>query len=101
MAVTVTAVDVTYPNLKCWDIVATADADTTATIAHGFGVIPTYVWGQQLLSQALTALSGWTLAFDATNVTATKLTSAGSGNAAAQFRVYAFRPHSVVRQVIM
>lgn len=82
------------------DIVASADADVTATVTHnmqisaadlaaGFplvSIIPT-------LSQALAALSSWSVTTIATNtVVLTKLATAGSGNAAAQLRVTVLRP---------
>lgn len=75
-----------------FDIIATADGDTvTASIPHGIGSIPDVV-GQQLISQALTALSAWALTtLDVTNLVFTKLASTGSGNAGAQFRVYVQR----------
>jgi len=87
------------------DVTATSDADTTATITHNFGstaaelangfpvvsVVP-------ILSQALTTLSAWAVTAIATNsITLTKLTSTGSGNAAAQIRVSIRKPHSLVR----
>lgn len=79
------------------DVIATADADTTLVIAHGLGVAPAEFYLVPLLSQALTALSAWTAAVDATNITLTKLTSTGSGNAGAQLRVVAKRPHTIGR----
>ena len=80
------------------DVIATADADTTATIPHTLGAAPLEVTITQLISQALTALSAWAVTtIDATNVVLTKLTSVGSGNAAAQVRVIIKRPHSIGR----
>lgn len=80
------------------DVIATADADTTATIAHGLVTAPQEVTITPILSQALAALSGWAVTtIDATNVVCTKLTTAGSGNAAAQLRVIIKRPHSLGR----
>lgn len=81
------------------DITADADADTvTGNIAHGLGAIPLSACGIQLLSQALTALSAWALTtLDATNLELTKLASAGSGNAAKQYRVEVSLPHSIVK----
>lgn len=79
------------------DVIATADADTTLVIAHGLGAAPAEVTMTPLLSQALTALAAWTVAIDATNLTLTKLASVGSGNAAAQLRVIAKRPHTIGR----
>lgn len=87
------------------DIVATADADTTATVTHNFGLSAADLAAGDpritltpLLSQALTALSGWAVTTIATNsLTLTKLTSVGSGNANAQLRVSVQRPHSITK----
>lgn len=84
------------------DIIATADADTTATIPHLQGSTnppgstpPLKVTITPVLSQALTALSAWTAATGAANVVLTKLASTGSGNAAVQVRVTIEKPHSI------
>jgi len=87
------------------DVVATADADTTATITHNFGLSAAELNSGSpvidfipLISQALTALSGWAVTAIATNsITLTKLTSTGSGNASAQLRVTIMRPHSITK----
>lgn len=80
------------------DVIATADADVTATIPHGLGAAPAEVTITPMLSQALAALSAWAVTtIDATNVVCTKLATAGSGNAAVQLRVVAKRPHSLGR----
>lgn len=79
---------------KTFDVTATADADTTATIAHGFGAAPAEVSLRPLLANHY--VSQWTVsAVDATNITLTKGTGVGSGNAGAQVRVQARRPHSI------
>lgn len=65
-------------------VIATADADTTATIPHGMGVTPREVVLMPLL-QAPAAVSDWAVTTkDATNVVLTKGTGVGSGNAGAQ-----------------
>jgi len=76
-----------------WTVIATADGDvTTGNIAHGLGVIP-HVTIRPALSQALTALSAWTVAVpDVTNIVGTKLASTGSGNAGVQLVIQADRP---------
>jgi hypothetical protein len=87
------------------DVVATADADTTATITHNFGLSAAELASGDpriiltpTLSQALTALSAWAVTTVATNsITLTKLTSTGSGNASAQLRVSIQRPHSITK----
>lgn len=79
-------------------VIATADADTTATAPHGFLTTP-LLWGvTQVLSQALTALSAWAVASPgATNLVGTKLASTGSGNAAVQCILWAMTPHSLIK----
>lgn len=86
MAVTVTTI-IASPTCNISDIIATADGDTAATVTHGLGGIPAEVYGTQLISQALTALSAWALTSRlAATVVWTKLASTGSGNAGAQLR---------------
>lgn len=85
-AVTVTNVLVDN-NKRIDDIEATADADTTATIAHGFGATPLEVFITAIV-QATAAISLWAATtIDATNVVLTKGTGVGSGGAGAQIRV--------------
>ncbi len=70
------------------DVVATADADTTATIPHGLGAIPGTVILTELL-QVPAAISAWAATtIDTTNVVLTKGVGVGSGDAAAQLRVF-------------
>jgi len=71
------------------DVTATADADTQAVLAHGFGSTPQIVNLDPQVDAAYTAR--WTFTADATNVTVAKSTAAGSGNAAAQLRVSVYR----------
>lgn len=79
-------------------VIATADADTTATAPHGLSATP-LLWGfTQVLSQALTALSAWAIAAPGTtNLVGTKLTSTGSGNAGIQAIFWAMAPHSLIK----
>lgn len=87
------------------DVIATADADTTATITHNFGLSAAELASGSpvidfvpIISQSLTALSSWAVTAIATNsVTLTKLTSTGSGNANPQVRVFIQRPHSITK----
>lgn len=92
MAYTVTTVRRTADELVL-DIIKSADADTvTGNIAHGMGVIPN-VEVTQILSQALAAMSNFAVTtIDVTNIELTGLATVGSGNAAAQIRVYVRRP---------
>ena len=72
---------------RIFDCTATLDADTTLAIAHGMAAAPEIVILTWLTAAAASArLSLWTFAVDATNVTLTKATTAGSGNASAQVR---------------
>jgi len=64
-------------NKKIVDITFSADADTTATVAHGFGVTPEEITLTPLTSQASVGLPRAST-IDATNVVVTKQTTAGS-----------------------
>jgi len=100
MAVTVTAVAQAAGysprnQSSIWDIVATADGDTTATITHGLIGTPQDIQLTPLL-QAPALLSGWAVTgISATTVTLTKSTTASSGNAGAQLRAVVRVPHSI------
>lgn len=94
-AVTVTPV-VAGVTLHISDVIATADADTTATVPHGLAAAPSVVILTPLL-QAPAGLSLWAATtINATNVICTKSTAVGSGNAGAQLRVIAMLPHSII-----
>ena len=94
MAVSFTPISPQGTFTKVWTAIATADADTTLTIPHGFSAAPVNVSFVPLLAAGVT--SAWTLTtIDATNLVLTKGTGAGSGNAGAQIRVTAALPHSV------
>lgn len=100
MSVTVTAVTQAagYPprsQTSVWDVIATADADTTATITHGLIGTPQDIQITPLL-QAPAAVSLWAVTtINSTQVVLTKGTGVGSGNAGAQLRVIARVPHSI------
>lgn len=87
MAVSLTTVFLSN-DLRVTDVIATADADTTATIPHGFGPgVPVDV-SISPMNQAVSALSLWALeTLSGTTVVLTKATTASSGDAAAQLRV--------------
>lgn len=96
MAVTVSQIFL-GANIQINDIIATADADVAATIpsklgaggTNGSSAIPSEVYLTPMLSQALTALSGWSFNWQSTptlNYSLVKLASTGSGNAAVQLR---------------
>ena len=113
MAVTVTylwpATGVTAPTIATGladkvraDVIASADGDVAATITHNMAISAAdlllgkpEVYLTPILSQALTALPMWAATSILTNtVVLTKLASVGSGNAAAQLRVYVSRPNT-------
>lgn len=86
------------------NIIKSADGDTAATVTHNLGTGTAglalghpWVILEPLLSQALTALSAWTITTKtASVVTLTALASTGSGNANAQLRVHVIRPWSAI-----
>jgi hypothetical protein len=85
-----------YETFAC-TVTATADADTVIVIPHGLASAPLLFCLTMLVSQALTAMSNWAVtAVDATNITLTKLTSVGSGNANPQVLLQASVPSSLV-----
>lgn len=89
-AVTVT-VNVNMQDFQQWLVTATADGDTTTgAITHMMGANP-HCMMAQLVSQALTALSAWSIAITQTTWTGTKLASTGSGNGSAQLQVTLIR----------
>ena len=98
MAITVTPnAALTGENIKVFDIISDADADTTTgNIAHGLGEIPQSVVITPVL--AVARLSEWiATTIDATNVVLSKTTATGSGDAAVQVRLVVAREHSMVR----
>jgi hypothetical protein len=102
MAVTVAAVAAqagfVRSSTAIFNVTATADADTTATIAHGLGVIPEEVEIEWLDAAARLSLWIETIASrDATNVVLTKATTAASGAAGVQARVTIRKPHTLAR----
>jgi len=80
------------------DIEANADADTDSPdIPHGLGAIPLDVTITPLL-QAEAGLSLWALTgLDAVNLVVSKSAAVGSGAAAAQLRLTARLPHTLVQ----
>src|SRR3970040_3040150 len=78
-------------NFKKFSVIATAQADAAAVLAHGLGGRPGFVAADLVIIlipvlTLVTALSGWTVGVvDATNVNLVKSTaSAGSADAAIQ-----------------
>lgn len=101
MAVTVTAVAKpsglpARKNLAVFDVEATADADTTATITHGLAGTPQKVAIEMIAAAARLSLWIETVASrNATQVVLTKATTAGSGAVGNQIRVYIELPSSL------
>jgi hypothetical protein len=97
MAVTLSTV-LAGSTMNIQDVIASADADVTATLPHLLVNTPLLVILTQTISQALTALSAWAATtVNATNVICTKLASTGSGNAGKQLRVVAWAPHTAIQ----
>lgn len=99
MAVNVTTVNPSGVLRRSFDVEATADGDTGATITHGLpGVTPT---NTMVIYEPLTAvgagLSFWhTNTLGATTLTVDKATTAGTGAAGAQVRVHIIQVHSII-----
>jgi hypothetical protein len=87
MAVTVNTIATGIPN-SVFDVIATADADaTTGAITHGFNTLGLIFSLVGLI--AASQISLWFVsAFTATTVTLNKGVGVGSGNAAAQVRLF-------------
>lgn len=88
-----------------FNLTATADADTGGTVTHGLtlpgGVaIPTPAAMLVFVTWLLTTsalLSGWSITGkSATQITCTKATTAGSGNAGAQAQLIVMIPHTII-----
>lgn len=99
MAIAATAV-IAQPNYKSWTLVA-LDADTSLTLAHGFGAAPDFVNISCLVAASATdGVNQWNISTDATNFTITKTTAAGSGGTTPGTtivaKVVAMRPHSII-----
>lgn len=101
----ITAAQASVTTAQVWQVIATADADTTATITHNMAISvadlaagwPIVVM-TPILSQALAALSSWTYTSVTTNTCVfTKLATAGSGNAGAQLQLWISKPHTIIR----
>lgn len=84
---------------RIWTIIATADADTGLTFAHGLlnpgGLAADINLTLTPILQAPAALSLWAGTADATNIILVKSTAGSSGNAAAQLRVMAESIHTM------
>jgi len=97
MATSKTDVKVTGSFSRTWDVIATADADTTITITHGLTGITDA--NANVVLTPLTAagtLSTWQrTSVSAADLVLTKSTAVGSGAAPAQLRVHFYKHHSI------
>ena len=89
------------PTTKVWSVTATLDADTAAAVPHGMGALPGFdLTRVMVIAQPRTGagrLSAWIVDIDATDITITKSTAVGSGDAiGSQMRLYMFLPHSLL-----
>lgn len=79
---------------KTWNVVSSADADTTGTVSHGFGATPAMVWLVPLLPQAYG--KQWYPTVSSTTIVVTGISSTGAGSTAAQLQIIAMLPHSII-----
>ena len=87
MAVTVSAAAVVGIANSAWDVEATADADTTATITHNFGTTLCFAWLVPLAAPFYTSV--WIISsVTANTVVLTKGIGGGSGAAGNQVRCF-------------
>lgn len=87
MAVTVAASVVAGIARSAWDVEATADADTTATVTHNFGTTLVFAWLVPLAVVYYT--SQWIISsITANTVVLTKGIGGGSGAVGNQVRCY-------------
>jgi hypothetical protein len=86
----------TGPYSKSWNVAASADADTTGTVSHGFPSAPAMVWLVPLLS-ANAYGKQWALGtVSATTIIVNGVSSTGSGTTTAQLQIIAMLPHSII-----
>lgn len=97
MAVTVTSI-FQGPDTSINDVIATADADAAAVIPHGLAAAPAEVQFRPLiLAGTVKTWAASAAGVDATNVNCVMGVAVGGGNAAAQQRITAKRPHTIGR----
>jgi hypothetical protein len=88
----------------CATVIATADADTTATITHNWGLsVASLALGHPWIilreTGATSNLSSWYVSSITTNtVVLTKLAATGSGASGAQLTVTLSKPNSLIGQ---
>jgi hypothetical protein len=85
----------TGPYSKSWNVVASADADTTGTISHGYPSAPAMVW--LVFLNAVAYGKTWILGtVNAATITVTGISSTGSGTSVAQLQVISMLPQSII-----
>ena len=98
MAIELTAV-INNPNYKSWTVTA-LEADTTTTVAHGFGEAPDSVVFTPT-NNTIAAAAGAGVEVTATNLVVTKSTAVGSGGAVPGTsvigKIVAMRPHTIMQ----
>jgi hypothetical protein len=98
MAIAVTAV-IAGTYYKSWTFTA-LDADTAATVVHGFGFTPDFLGIMPSVAFATTATPNFAATADATNIYLQKSAATGSGGLTAGTTVigklYAWKPHSLI-----
>ena len=95
MAVTVSQVG-SGNYTKTWNVIASADGDTAATITHGFASTPAQVFLVPLLAVAYTAQ--WIVStVNASQVILGKTSAGTSSNASAQLQVIVEIPYSMTQ----
>jgi hypothetical protein len=95
MAVTVTKnAGLSGVHHEVYDIIATANGDTAATINHGLGLTPKSL-NLNALNTAYYTSTWVETSRSSTQVVVTKV-GTGGGNANAQIRVEIAKPHSIV-----
>lgn len=82
---------------RTYDIIASADADTTDTISHNLGILPIEVIITPLSTKGITGNWSFTSATATQIVIAKNNVGAGSGDAAAQVRVTLRFPHTIIQ----
>ena len=101
-----TAAQAAHINSLAVQVKASADADTTATIVHNWGLTAAQLAALQpwvlitplAAAQAAALLSGWAAAWtDGNTITLTKATTASSGNTAYQIVVTLLKPHTIIQ----
>jgi hypothetical protein len=80
---------------KSWNVVSSADGDTTGSVSHGFGVAPALYWLVPLLPQAY-GKQWYISAVSSTTITITGISSTSAGTSVAQLQIVAMLPHSII-----